>query len=1046
MNNNNMDQRTKELEVMLNEFFKLDGNDPKRNQLDTFLTQYKSQKDSYEHVRYYLQHSSDQYVQWFSMSILEEKVCKSWSTLSAQDQLDLKKMLFDLYLHNTTFSSYIITKLGQVLADIGRIEFLPITSQSYIQDNPTTSLRGCNLLKYISEEFTTSKNVLNQERKNELKKLLLQEVPTIIQVLIQFLGQLFDQNAEKKFKHNNLLSYPVGSPDTNTYTGSFNTQTKTLTTAAFDALLSYFSWIPLNELLTPALLDILFKYLRLEMNGTPALICLNEILSKNCVPKGFEEFLMRIFHQIYSLLTDITNTSNGSAGGANNNTGSFRIGHYTIDTIQKFTQFIQLFVSNHLKRVENNPNFPISDFLSLLYRYSFIQKEYFDSFLSCIDIWSTFLDFLINQTTENGIPPPQKYSDGLLLFQSELVKCILFSYSKDSLNDIDDMEEELDDELHQPETKLNSYIKKCIETVSKVTELYPVKSIENLFPLFTQIVTSFFGKAEEIIKHGMSMDNQDNINYLVKDVITILKLFARLSDQFVVNFVPNYNVANFIFQKLLEMCSFSITHYTFNNGSFWIDLQVQLIETIRSFSFWLSEYGNQVRAVPNQQTEFDNNISKLIGIIGRLFERNIPESISIASGKLLMSLVIISKPLNLFTQMETENIFGNIHNICNPLPTSVQCIIYSAISSTILNPPSNVNLSHQWDIRRPKYSPFIKGITSPYLEIPQIPNFIDNKLYTKDEEIIKTVPDVSTAKGILHDGIQDTLHVTLVLLQCYIGNPTVLESILDFFFSLFESLKTQVGIAFTQQTITTFIDILGGDNIKQLLARSDEIGNTIIKKLIEIFIFVIQTQGHSFDSLLVSIINFSMEKIYPCIINSTSSVRPIFFTLLYTILDNHWKYFFSANSTPSSPESVHLNSILLAFQSTFQQNDVNLFKQNLDYFEKLNKSHKLYEKITLQESIFGCSFVGIFFDVLVSKSQSILTEDISNTIYNFATINFHKFFNEFFNAYLIQKKQLTNEQKSLLRVNFTEDKDHPTFSRNMIQFINDFSFYTFINS
>ncbi|KYQ91032.1 exportin 6 [Tieghemostelium lacteum] len=1042
-----MDNKTKELELLLNEFFTLEGNNPKRTELDKFLTNYKSQAESFEHAKYYLVHSTNNYVLWFSLLVIEHKVCKAWYTMAPQDQNDTKTYLYETYLKpNNQFPTFINAKLGQILADIGRNEFSPTSATEYISNianlirNPVTSLRGVNLLQYISEEFLTTKHFLPQQKKNELKKLLILQVPLVISVLTEYLSNLFAQNAEKKlpFKNNNnnlssIAHFAVGSPDTNTYTGSFSNETKLLTKAVFDALTSYFQWIPLNELLTPVLLDVLFKYLRLDNNSIPALMCLNEILSKNCVPKEFEEFLMRIFHQIFSLMTDII---------ANPNL-------YNSDFLNKFTQFINLFVSNHLRRVENNPNFPISDFLSLLFQYSFLQPSS-ESFLSCIEIWNKFLDYLITQSTEKSQPAPTKYTDGLLLFQSELVKRTLFSFSKNILSQIDDEEEDIDEE-ENVETKFDNYIKQCIEVVAKITELYPNKSLENLYPLFTENVTSFFGKTEETIKQGLIMDqNDETLNNLVKDITTILFLFSRLANQFVLSFGPTYIAANFIFQKLLDMCSFSNQNKTFKFGEDWEKLQLQLLNTIRSFNYWLLEYGNQVRTVPSQQPDFDNSISKLITVIGPLFSLGIPEEISICAGKLLMTLVVVSKPINLLQLM--DNMIAGIHQVCGPLSPGVQSIIFSAISCTILIPPSNVNLSHQWDVRRPKYSPFIKGITSGYLELKQIPGFIDAKIYDKPEVvqrvhrtlkilkgIIRSVPDLSMAKGILHDAIQDTLPMTLELVGIYSKRPDVLEIILDFFLTLFEQLKTQVGIVFLQQTIAQFIDAVGGgDNLNQMLMNSqtNPMGSNMVSKLLQILAFAIQTSGNSFESLLTNTVDFAMDKIYPCIVNSTSPVLPYFFTLLHCILDNQWKHL-KANQT---------QRLLLTFQNSFcHETNVNLFKQNLDAFEKLKTKVKLYDKIAQMEHIFGCTFITVFFDILIANQQSVQNEDIINTIYHFASVNFDKFFQEFLNSYLLSK-QITNEQKSKLLSNFTMDKDQPTFNANMNQFINDYCFYSYLNN
>lgn len=69
--------------------------------------------------------------------------------------------------------------------------------------------------------------------------------------------------------------------------------------------------------------------------------------------------------------------------------------------VGKFTQFTSLFVAQHLRRVEKNPNFPIINFLALLYEFTFLQPS-FDGFSSCLEIWSTFLDYIIQEKMESS--------------------------------------------------------------------------------------------------------------------------------------------------------------------------------------------------------------------------------------------------------------------------------------------------------------------------------------------------------------------------------------------------------------------------------------------------------------------------------------------------------------------------------------------------------------------------------------------------------------------------------------------------------------------
>ena len=50
--------------------------------------------------------------------------------------------------------------------------------------------------------------------------------------------------------------------------------------------------------------------------------------------------------------------------------GSF---HIYFSYIEKFTDFLRLFVSIHLRRFESNSQFPVVEFLALLFKYTFRQ-------------------------------------------------------------------------------------------------------------------------------------------------------------------------------------------------------------------------------------------------------------------------------------------------------------------------------------------------------------------------------------------------------------------------------------------------------------------------------------------------------------------------------------------------------------------------------------------------------------------------------------------------------------------------------------------------
>lgn len=51
--------------------------------------------------------------------------------------------------------------------------------------------------------------------------------------------------------------------------------------------------------------------------------------------------------------------------------------------LEKFTDFLRLFVSVHLRRIESSPQFPIVEFLALLFKYTFNQVMFMQHTIGC---------------------------------------------------------------------------------------------------------------------------------------------------------------------------------------------------------------------------------------------------------------------------------------------------------------------------------------------------------------------------------------------------------------------------------------------------------------------------------------------------------------------------------------------------------------------------------------------------------------------------------------------------------------------------------------
>ncbi|MGH0126135.1 UNVERIFIED_CONTAM: hypothetical protein FKN15_073535 [Acipenser sinensis] len=257
---------------------------------------------------------------------------------------------------------------------------------------------GLILLKTTSEELACPREDLSVARKEELRKLLLEQVPTVLGLLT---GDLSSNLLQGPY-YSKLLSQPIPM---------LNSESEHLCSLALESLAHLFSWIPLSTSITPTLLDTIFHFARFgcdvrggkgklsstsvngstQLPGEPrlgvlAMTCVNELMSKNCVPLDFEEYLLRMFQQTFFLLQKLTRQNN-------THTVKSRLEELDESYVGKFTDFLRLFVSVHLRRIESNSQFPVVEFLALLFKYTFHQPTH-EGYFSCLDIWTIFLDYL----------------------------------------------------------------------------------------------------------------------------------------------------------------------------------------------------------------------------------------------------------------------------------------------------------------------------------------------------------------------------------------------------------------------------------------------------------------------------------------------------------------------------------------------------------------------------------------------------------------------------------------------------------------------------
>lgn len=162
-----------------------------------------------------------------------------------------------------------------------------------------------------------------------------------------------------------------------------------------------FSWIPLHTAATntPAsLLTKVFHFATLcdgqAAVAEAAICCVNELIGKNQVPSSScEEFVLGLFNNVFSLLKSVLHQPQDAN---EQHLVLARFDQLPNSYVDRLTEFLRLYVTIHLPRFERSAQFPVIDFLAVMFRYTF-QQTTNDGFYNCLHIWSEFLDYLHNQ-------------------------------------------------------------------------------------------------------------------------------------------------------------------------------------------------------------------------------------------------------------------------------------------------------------------------------------------------------------------------------------------------------------------------------------------------------------------------------------------------------------------------------------------------------------------------------------------------------------------------------------------------------------------------
>ncbi|XP_077590273.1 exportin-6 [Stigmatopora nigra] len=1128
------------LESLMTEFFHSSTTNERKREIEELLNNFMQQTDAWRHCLFFLSKTQNEYVMMYSLTVFENLVNKMWIGVASQDKMEIRSCLPKLLLeHHKSVPYFIRNKLCKVIVDIGRQDWPMFyhdffTNTLQLIQSPALAQLGLVMLKTTSEELACPREDLSVARKDELRKLLLDQVPTMLGLLTGILETYWD-------KHSIFASTPPPSPTSGEsvellgtlFQGSqyskllcqpmaaLDSESQQLCCLVLECLAHLFSWIPLSSSITPTLLASIFHFARFGCDlhtkaksgsfistpsssnghlnagtipptsnggggqieaskvdrsrlGVLAMTCVNELVSKNCVPMDFEEYLLRMFQQTFFLLQRLTRENNA-------HTVKNRLQELDESYLEKFTDFLRLFVSVHLRRIESSPQFPIVEFLALLFKYTFNQPTH-EGYFACLDIWCVFLDFLttkIISRLSDRESVLNRYKDALVLLLREVLNRVQFRYNQVQLEELDD--EALDDDQ---QTEWQKYLRQSLEVVAKVMELLPSHAFSTLFPILQENLDVYLGLQQFIVTTGTSRrlnitaeNDCRRLHCSLRDLSSLLQAVGRLAEHFIGEIFPSrFNDALAVVERLVEMICYG------SRNSFYdletavpsvlkpdlIDVHAQALAALQAYSHWLAQFYSEVH---NQnQSQFVNLITSAMDASSPLITTKVPEKLQLCACHLMVSITFTVRPVFMVTLPAVQNVFNLItQNQTRRLPLEAHLLVCRALSNMLLLPWPNLPESdQQWQTRSSNHANMLVALTREYRMLrgtvdisPRRPEMHDLKPVIQQtlpvlRDIVDSISGESTkSRQICYQSLQESVQVSLSLFPVFIQQPDVTDEMMAFFLTLFQALRVQMGVPFTGQILHTFLSLFTREQLAASILQEGSSGCRVVQKFLKILQVVVQEPGQAFKPFLPSILSLCMEQVYPVVAERSSpDVKAEMFELLYQILHQNWRYFFKTSILTSvqrgAPEDAMENetqfvAAMQAFGQSFLQSDIHIFKQNISYLESLNSKHKLYHRKLFRTSMLF-HFINVLLQVLLHKSHDLLQEEITMAIYNMASVDFDAFYSSFMPEFLNSCQGVDTNQRGVLARNFKMERDLPSFTQSVQRLVNDLRYYRLCNS
>ncbi|KAF1321406.1 Exportin-6-like protein, partial [Globisporangium splendens] len=714
----------------------LDPNTPaaEKAHLEQQLTNLKDAPHACLPVLYQLlSTSSNEYALWFAATTMEEYVAKKWHRLQPHEQQHFRQFAWKYLLAApaavSTQTAFVVRKLRKVVADIARIEwkvnaeseqcvwpeFMSQVEAMVIETNTRQS--GLELLCVVAEEFGREDALAFASVKRQAKVQLIAQLPSILTLLLNILrgcNHHLQQQNESIVEQDRIAQ------------------------VALETLNHLIAWAPVAEHMNEAWIGLLFE---LSMNwqhvhargmvshmctsSVSALQCLTELMNKRFSPTSIDEIVGQVMFCLCPLLQKTVQDQ--------------VIGRATEEYLDKLSEFVEMFLTQHLKKLEN-PKYQavLPDFLQLVLALT-SKQPHVDGFLNCLSVWEVFVGYIEEVEMNEGASNERVrqalnvYENGLISVMFHLLERVSYASNKNQLDELEDDDEgtgssgnnggdsgdghssfdlERSDSLYgtgslQDLAQLSvaktsggngavsavelsdrkQFVVDCIALIRRIAA-FPACApplLERLVPRVQETCQNLIFHLHETPAYPPHSDAWEQERCAIRDLTTNCAVLSSVCAQFYSTSQDmNNQMAGWqILHLFITLSEYIVQHRLQTRGDVFVELQCEGLTSVR-FCLSCIPFVLQSGAREDVLRATESVLQVLLHTLDTTIVPS-PQVVMQNSMQLLANIGFVLSYDDLIQVPSMSQLEGNIHQFSLHLPLTIQGDLYTSMSNSILN-------------------------------------------------------------------------------------------------------------------------------------------------------------------------------------------------------------------------------------------------------------------------------------------------------------------------------------------------------------------------